>query len=286
MSVALYCLTAYHLTTEFLKKACTVSGTVLNAVCNYLNGTSNEWYFVEESGLIPASCYTSPNSIYRDRIEWTYNVFRNTLVQRFQGLQPPTTKLSWLSTQLIVDGITYTLDDWISNLYLVIEDHDSLTVRVLMDAWSVYHKIWPPSDAELHIVDGHGASHVFTLDEPTNEEWSELLPEPERREEPYVEESEEEEANEESTGVLNVSYVDGVLTVSASFTDVSGATTSFDRSSSVEDLVNAFIAPVASVEAPVEASVEASVETSVEAPVEAPVETPLLPPSPQVETMD
>jgi len=187
---SLFLLAAYNYTTDLLKILYSGTGTVTNAVCNYLNGTSNEWYFVEDTGVIPAVAYSIPSQTYRDRILWTYNTYRNTLVQKYDGIQPPTVRCRWLSTQLIIDGRTYTLDDWLRDLYMVVEDFDRFTVSVLVDAWSVQHKIWPPDDAELHIIDNDGESHVFTATDPMNDEWSDLLPRPEEPEEPYVEEEE------------------------------------------------------------------------------------------------
>jgi hypothetical protein len=194
----LYLLSTYNYLSDVLKTLYNGAGTVTNAVCNYLNGTSSEWYFVEETGVIPAVAYSIPNQNYRDRILWTYNTYRNTLVQRFDGIQPPTVKCRWLSTQLIIDGRIYTLDDWLRDLYIVVEDFDRFTVSILIDAWSVQHKIWPPDDAELHIIDSDGESHVFTVTDPVNEEWSNLLPRPFEPEELYVEEEEEEEEEEDA----------------------------------------------------------------------------------------
>jgi len=192
----LYLLSTYNYLSDVFKTLYSGAGTVTNAVCNYLNGTSNEWYFVEDTGVIPAVAYSIPSQPYRDRILWTYNAYRNTLVQRFDGIQPPTVKCRWLSTQLIIDGRTYTLDDWLRDLYIVVEDFDTFTVSVLVDAWSVQYKIWPPDDAELHIIDSDGESHVFTVTDPISDEWSNLLPRPFEPEEPYVEEEEEEDEEE------------------------------------------------------------------------------------------
>jgi hypothetical protein len=195
--MALYLLSTYNFLSDVLKTAVSGAGTLTNAVCNYLNGTSNEWYFVNGTGVIPAVAYSIPSRSYGNRILWTYNTFRNTLVQRYEGVQPVALKCNWLSIQLIADGVTYTLDDWLRELYLVIDDYDEFTVSVLIDAWSVRHKIWPTDDAELHIIDSEGASHVFSVSDPINEEWSALVPKPRVAEEPYIGEDEDEDEDED-----------------------------------------------------------------------------------------
>lgn len=273
---SLFLLAAYNYTTDLLKTLYSGAGTVTNAVCNYLNGTSNEWYFVEDAGVIPAVAYSILNQTYRDRILWTYNTFRNTLVQRFDGFQPPTVRCRWLSTQLIIDGRTYTLDDWLRDLYIVVEDFDRFTISILIDAWSVQHKIWPPDDAELHIVDNDGESHVFPVTAPMNDEWSALLPRPEEPEELYVESEEEEEEELLNSTVTSDEDVT---------TDASVAPVETPVAEVVAPVETPVAEVVASIETPVAEVVEAPV-AEVVAPVEAPVEPTPLPPSPAPEEPD
>jgi hypothetical protein len=249
--MALYLLSAYNFLSDVLKTVVSGAGTLTNAVSNYLNGTSNEWYFVDGTGIIPAVAYNIPSASYKDRILWIYNVFRNTLVQKYGGVQPVAVKCNWLSTQLIADGTTYTLDDWLRELYLVIDDYDTFTVGVLIDAWSVQHKIWPSDDAELHIIDSEGESHVFSITEPINEEWSALVPKPRVEEELYLADDEEEEETEEGEETE----------------EDTDETPLLDTPAPVEPLMET-PSPVETLAAPVVASVEAPtpVEPSAELP--------------------
>jgi hypothetical protein len=296
--MALYLLSTYNYLSDVLKTLYSGAGTVTNAVCNYLNGTSNEWYFVEDTGVIPAVAYSIPNQTYRDRILWTYNAYRNTLVQRFDGIQPPTVKCRWLSTQLIIDGRTYTLDDWLRDLYIVVEDFDRFTISVLIDAWSVQHKIWPPDDAELHIIDSDGESHVFTVTDPMSDEWSNLLPRPFEPEEPYVEEEEDEEEGEEAPLIAPVETpVEAPVPVETP--SPVEAPVPVETPSPVEAPVPAEAPVPVETPSPVEAPVPVETPAPVEAPapaeplveIVAPVESPIpedevempLPPSPEQE---
>jgi hypothetical protein len=93
-------------------------------------------------------------------------------------------------------GRIYPLEEWISSLYIVVDNYDLLIPEILIDAWSISHGHWS-LDAELHIVDMDGESHVFHMEEEGSDEWRALLPFPPDHVEPYVEsesESEEEEA--------------------------------------------------------------------------------------------
>jgi len=65
-----------------------------------------------------------------------------------------------------------------------------------VDAWSIYHSIWPDNNAELHIIDSEGQSHTFHINDPVSDAWNALLPssnEEDAEEEASVEEEEEED---------------------------------------------------------------------------------------------
>jgi hypothetical protein len=194
MSTSLYFLGLYNVVTNGLKVAANVSSDLLNAVCNYLNGTSDEWYFFENTGPIPASAYNIPYSSYRNRIQFTYNRYKNTLIQEQDGIQSDGIRFNFLSTQLIADGKAYTMDDWIKYLVISVADYDALSVRILVDAWSIYHCIWPDDNAELHIIDSEGQSHTFHINDPVSDAWIALLPF--EKEEELTEDDEEEEEEE------------------------------------------------------------------------------------------
>jgi len=191
MSTSLYFLGLYNVVTNGLKVAANISSDLLNAVCNYLNGTSDEWYFFENAGPIPASAYNIPYSSYRNRIRFTYNRYKNTLIQEQDGIQSDGIGFNFLSTQLIADGKAYTMDDWIKYLVISVADYDALSVRRLVDAWSIYHCIWPDDNAELHIIDSEGQSHTFHINDPVSDAWIALLPF--EKEEELTEEDEDEE---------------------------------------------------------------------------------------------
>jgi len=106
-------------------------------------------------------------------------------------VQPDGLQFNFLSTQLIADGKAYTMDDWIKQLVVVISDYDAFTVRRLIDAWSIYHRIWPDDNTELHIIDSEGESHTFHINDPMSDAWIALLPF--EKEEELTEEDEEEE---------------------------------------------------------------------------------------------
>jgi hypothetical protein len=203
MSTSLYFLGLYNTVTNGLKVAANISSDLFNAVCNYLNGTSDEWYFFENAGPIPASAYTIPYSSYRNRIQFTYNRYKNTLIQEQDGIQSEGLQFNFLSTQLIADGKAYTLDDWIRHLVVAIADYDDFPVRRLVDAWSIYHRIWPDDNAELHIIDSEGQSHTFPINDPVSDAWNALLPfgKQEAVEEDEEETEEDEEGVEEEEDV-------------------------------------------------------------------------------------
>uniref|UniRef100_A0A6C0K023 Uncharacterized protein n=1 Tax=viral metagenome TaxID=1070528 RepID=A0A6C0K023_9ZZZZ len=201
MATKLYLLGLYNQCTEIIKKSCEASALLLNATCNYLNGTSNEWYFLSTDLVIPASAYTARTSNQKARIQWTYNSYRNTLVETLESPEPVALKLDWLSTILHFDNREYVLDAWIQNLYIVMDDVDpSLTPERLVQAWAIAHKLWP-EDATLHIIDSDGDSHTISVFEDTNsDEWQALLPRQTARAEPYVHsESESDEEHLECT---------------------------------------------------------------------------------------
>ena len=184
-------LGAFHCISELCSASATKAQELFNATCNYLNGTSNEWYFFGDRDPLPAASYRITKQASYERIQWTYNKYQNTLVQNCQGLQPPAVRCTWLSTELHVGSRVYSLDEWIRSLYIVVEDYDLLTIEALVNAWSIYERIWP-STYELHIVDDDGESHVFHMDALPDEEWQSLLPQQPRTSEPYVEEEETE----------------------------------------------------------------------------------------------
>jgi hypothetical protein len=89
----------------------------------------------------------------------------------------------------------WTLDDWIRSLYIVVENHELLTLEVLVNAWSIHERVWPDT-YELHVVDDEGELHIFHKDDLLDEEWQSLLPRAEGPPELYVE-SEDDEQDEE-----------------------------------------------------------------------------------------
>jgi len=223
MTTSLYFLGFYNTITNGLKVAANISSDLFNAVCNYLNGTSDEWYFFENTGPIPASAYFIPYSSYRNRIQYTYNRYRNTLIQDHMDVQPDGVQFNFLSTQLIADGKAYTMDDWIKQLVVVISDYDAFTVRRLIDAWSIYHCIWPDDNTELHIIDSEGESHTFHINDPMSDAWIALLPfekGEELTEEDEVE-TDDEQTEEDEEGVEEEADVEPPSTpVSEAPTDV------------------------------------------------------------------
>jgi hypothetical protein len=220
MSTSLYFLGLYNVVTNGLKVAANISSDLFNAVCNYLNGTSDEWYFFENAGPIPASAYNIPYSSYRNRIRFTYNRYKNTLIQEQEDIQSNGLQFNFLSTQLIADGKAYTMDDWIKYLVVAIADYDTFPVRRLVDAWSIYHRIWPDDNAELHIIDSEGQSHTFHINDPMSDAWIALLPS-EKEEELTVEEEDEEgeETEEEETEEEEAEAVEPPSTPVLSATD-------------------------------------------------------------------
>ena len=199
MATKLYLLGLYNQCTEIIKKSCEASALLFNATCNYLNGTSNEWYFLSTNLVVPASAYTARTSNQKAQIQWTYNSYRNTLVETLGSPEPVALKLDWLSTILHFDNREYVLDSWIQNLYIVMEDVDpNLTPERLVQAWSIAHKLWP-EDAMLHIIDSDGTSHTISVIDDVDSEWQALLPRQPDRAEPYVEsESESDEEHSAS----------------------------------------------------------------------------------------
>jgi len=196
MSTSLYFLGLYNLITNGLNMATSVSTELFNATCNFLNGSSSEWYFFDETGPLPSTIYNMPTQAYRDRIRFTYNNFRNTLIQSYTGIQPDPLQCEWLSTQLVIDGKEYELDEFIQGLFIVISDYSTFTIRDLVDAWSIKTRVWPVN-AELHIIDCEGLSHVFDINDPVTDEWTELLPVLEQKIEYIADDDSEEEEEEE-----------------------------------------------------------------------------------------
>jgi hypothetical protein len=217
MSIQL--LGAFHCISELCAAGAKKTQELFNATCNYLNGTSSEWYFFADKDPLPAVFYRITNLASHERIQWTYNKYQNTLVQNCQGLQPPALRCNWLSTELHVGSRVYSLDEWIRSLYIVVENYDLLTIETLVNAWSIHERIWP-STYELHIIDDDGEFHVFHMDALLDEEWQSLLPRQPKVSEPYVEEEEEEEEAEEEAPVSSVSSVSSVTLVESVVTPV------------------------------------------------------------------
>ena len=217
MSIQL--LGAFHCISELCTAGAKKAQELFNATCNYLNGTSNEWYFFGDRDPLPAASYRITNQGSHERIQWTYNKYQNSLVQNCQGFQPLAVRCNWLSTELHVGSRVYSLDEWIRSLYIVVENYDLLTIEALTNAWSIHERIWP-STYELHIIDDDGESHVFHMDALPDQEWQSLLPQQPRVSEPYVEDEveveeaeEAEEAEAEAEAEAPVSSVSSVSTV-------------------------------------------------------------------------
>jgi len=92
----------------------------------------------------------------------------------------------------------------------VVENYDLLTVGALVNAWSIYERIWP-STYELHIIDDDGESHVFHMYALPDQEWQSLLPQQPKTVEPYVEEEEDEEEEAPVSSVSSVSSVEPIV---------------------------------------------------------------------------
>ena len=193
MSIQL--LSAFHCISELLAASAKNGQLLFNATCNYLNGTSNEWYFFTDRDPLPAISYRFTKQGSVNRVQWTYNTYQNTLVQNCSGPQPVAVRCNWLSTELHVGSRVWTLDDWIRSLYIVVENHELLTLEVLVNAWSIHERVWPDT-YELHVVDDEGELHIFHKDDLLDEEWQSLLPRAEGPPELYVE-SEDDEQDEE-----------------------------------------------------------------------------------------
>ena len=258
MSLHLYFLGLYNAVTDGLKVLGEAGSEAFHATCNYLNGTSSEWYFFDDSSPLPSSAYNMPSRRFRDRVQFTYNAYHNTLIQSYSDIQPTALTVDWLSANLVIDGKEYVLDDFIQNFYLAIHDYQGFTVRHFIDAWSIRSRIWP-DDCELHIIDSGGESHVFQANDGVNDEWLALMPGPvqdgsdltvdsEEEEDEYEGEEEEEEEEEEDTSPSDA--------VDTSLVPDADETIPIDTS------------------APVSTPVETTVETPVETPVDTPVDTP------------
>jgi hypothetical protein len=169
MSTALFLLGLYNRTAEFIKQSIEAGASLLNATCNYLNGTSSEWYFLP-FGFLPATAYPQKNRVY-----WTYNTYQNTLVQKLR-VEPAATRLRWLSTILYINNTEYVIDDWIRTLYIVMQEDSEFTPALLINCWSIYHKIWSnDEEATLHIIDMEGESHTISMNDDRSDEWIRLL---------------------------------------------------------------------------------------------------------------
>ena len=258
MSLHLYFLGLYNAVTDGLKVLGEAGSEAFHATCNYLNGTSNEWYLFNNSSPLPSSVYYMPSRRFGDRIQFIYNTYHNTLIQTYSDIQPSALTVDWLSANLVIDGKEYVLDDFIQSFYLAIYDYQRFTVRNFIDAWSIRSRIWP-DDCELHIIDSGGESHVFQANDGVNDEWLALMPGPvqdgsdltvdsEEEEDEYEGEEEEEEEEEEDTSPSDA--------VDTSLVPDADETIPIDTS------------------APVSTPVETTVETPVETPVDTPVDTP------------
>jgi hypothetical protein len=74
----------------------------------------------------------------------------------------------------------------------VVENHELLTLEVLVNAWSIHERVWPDT-YELHVVDDEGELHIFHKDDLLDEEWQSLLPRAQGPPEPYVESEDDEQ---------------------------------------------------------------------------------------------
>ena len=291
MSLHLYFLGLYNTVTDGLKVLGEASSEAFHATCNYLNGTSSEWYFFDDSSPLPSSIYNMPSRRFRDRVQFTYNTYHNTLIQTYSDFQPNALTVDWLSANLVIDGKEYVLDDFIQNFYLAIYDYQRFTVRHFIDAWSIRSRIWP-DECELHIIDSGGESHVFQANDGVNDEWIALMPLPvqngsdltvdsEEEEEEYEGGDEEEEEEEEEEDTSPSETVDTSLVPDADDTTASDETT-------VDTPVESSVPIETTVDTPVETTIDtpAPVETTVETTVDTPVETTIDTPAPVSTTVE
>jgi hypothetical protein len=215
----LWALAAYNCTHETVSKGLIISGILFNALCNFLNGTSNEWYFLLNSPYspVPAAAFaTRPTS---NRIRWIYNAFVNTLVPGTYNMNGVARRFRWLSTTLIVDGNEYALDEFIGNLVYIPSETQTLTHTDIATAYFIYSKRWPTTDrdVEMNIIDEEGDTHVFTVNHDADQdEWSALL-HVEQIAAEYIEEDEDEEAdapvtNEEAVAEAPVTNAEAPVT--------------------------------------------------------------------------
>jgi hypothetical protein len=198
----LYALAGFNHVYETLEKGLALSGILFNSACNYLNGTSNEWYFIKNGLTLPASSFHKRPS--NSSLHWVYDVYQNSLVPGTYKYDGGERRLKWLSTTINIDATVYNMDDFIKQLVYVPSGNHVLDTNVLVTCYYIYSKRWPVSDRDviLNIVDSNGSEHTIVLDGTADEddEWDELVNVEEEVEE---EDAEEEEATEAVTEVVS-----------------------------------------------------------------------------------
>lgn len=191
----LYALAGFNRAYETFERGLILSGLLFNSFCNYLNGTSNEWYFIENGVTLPASSFHSRPS--NSSLQWVYNVYQNTLVPGSYRLDEGGKRLKWLSTTINIDATEYVIDDFMKQFLYVPDETHVLDANILASCYYIYSKHWPVTDRDvtLNIIDSNGDEHAIvldgTLDVANQVEWDGLFEESDATEEDEEEEEEE-----------------------------------------------------------------------------------------------
>jgi hypothetical protein len=178
----LFALTTFGLVSDWAAAIGSSLGKLVDTVCSFLSGVSNEWYFLSDVLIpLPASQYKNikNNVPTRHSILWSYNSGSGTLKRGGPRAPPAITTFhpDWLSVMIEINGEEYSMDHWVQNFAYERSNFDWFSPFVFATCWSIYSKIWftRHDDVQLHIITNMGDRVSFSVGEEWGEDWIQTL---------------------------------------------------------------------------------------------------------------
>jgi len=178
----LFALTTFGLVSDWAAAIGRSLGKLVDTVCSFLSGVSNEWYFLSDVLIpLPASQYKNikNNVPTRHSILWSYNSGSGTLKRGGPRAPPAITTFhpDWLSVMIEINGEEYSMDHWVQNFAYERSNFDWFSPFVFATCWSIYSKIWftRHDDVQLHIITNMGDRVSFSVGEEWGEDWIQTL---------------------------------------------------------------------------------------------------------------
>jgi flagellar biosynthesis GTPase FlhF len=190
-----------------VKETFIISANIMQALTNYLNGTSNVWLFLQEfTTPIPSTCIE--NNVH---VVWKFNTSTKTLVhtenENQNNRRQTTYFLPWLSASIYCNDELYNFDSLGEQFTYDSDENIHPTPKLLLHCWSIINKKWFTPDKRVYfeVIDHNGNVHqcpVYNRSRDDIEVWRNLFNNEEEsekgEEESQVNEEESEQGDEES----------------------------------------------------------------------------------------